>query len=155
MKLRQKTKYFGILLMILGIFLLIYGLTANRNSFGNRYGTVLTYKNDVIYYANHNIYQYNVDKDVKMIASDVSIYFRLSGDKLYYIHNNKVICKNLITAKEEFVFEVKSFKLREINIYIYDDKLIVESQYDTLQYNYLNKDSSIRQLPLLKTIRYM
>ena len=90
-------KLFGIFFIIASFILCIGGFLMNHNSTGNRYGSMRGYGEDLIYYANHNIYRYHPERGSTLLEKNVEPYFSLENDQLYYIKKHQIICKDLKT----------------------------------------------------------
>ncbi|MFP3156391.1 hypothetical protein LQZ18_18590 [Lachnospiraceae bacterium ZAX-1] len=119
-------KISALLLFMVGALVSIAGLISNFYGVSNRYGSVITHKNDVYYYANCNIYQYTPDRQLTLVEKNVAPSFTYHNGMIYYVIDDKIVCMELDTKQRKFSFRIESMKKDTFTIHVYHETLVVE-----------------------------
>lgn len=126
MKTTTKFKMLSCLLILIGIGMFIWGFFENYNPTGNRYAAMFSYEENIIYYANHNIYKYN-NEDIFILAKDVpSPYFEILDEKLYFQKGNHIFCKDIANDKDIFDYPINMQGKRWLEMYLYEDIIVIK-----------------------------
>lgn len=126
----------AIVFIIIGIGGLVGQIWYHLNSATNRYGSVFSYDDKGVYYANNNIYQYDNGQS-QVVIKNVSPFFELLDSNIYYVQKNKVIGYNLESKHQLFSYQLAG-KSVEARVYIYDNMLMVEYGNDDIDYRFLD-----------------